>query len=350
MMKRIQARPQWQRVTLFVSAIVLVALILYGITLAVAWYGLNGTPRPSPVAIQENVTVREFAQLPDDNAYPAALALDNDGFLYTGSYVTGAIWQITPDGEAVEIPGTRDTYGSITALSITPGKTLYVFDRNEPLKPAGAAIWQMTMGSAPEKLVEIPAQDNSLPYDMAVDAARNMYATIVVDGDVDYVARYAPDGRGGVWWTAPEDATITGIAFDAANQRMLVTDTRQSVIYGLAVDAAESPEAQEVYRYNEQPPQPGFDGLTVAPNGDIYIAVLGRNRAARLIPATGELTYLAGAFRGSSRVAYDANRERLYVNNWDQRSLLPGERVLIVEIPLNPRLPFTIDVVEPKQG
>ena len=79
----------------------------------------------------------------------------------------------------------------------------------------------------------------------------------------------------------------------------------------------------------------GFDGITVAPNGDVYLALLAWNRAARL--QDGELLMLARDFRGASDVAFDAERDRLYVTNWNQFSLGFGTR---------PQLPFAIDVIE----
>lgn len=349
MVKRLQSLPVSLRVMILVLAGCLVLVVLFVVTVAVAWWGLNGMPRMTPVVMLESYTVREFARLPDDNAYPSALALAADGTLFTGSYVSGTVWQITPDGAVTEIPATREKFGSVTGMSIADSR-LYILDRNKPLEPAGAIIWKIGPENTPEKVVEIDADKTQIPYDLAVDAIGNMYITLVMADSADYVARYAPDGSGGVWWTAPDEATITGTAFDAVHNRILVVDTAQSVIYEIPVDAENPAEsAVEVFRYADNRTPPGFDGLAVSPNGGIYVAALGLNRVARLDAGSGELAYLAGAFRGSSRVAHDPTRQRLYVNNWDQRSLLPGERILFVDIPINPHLPFTIDIIEPVQ-
>ncbi|MCU0514605.1 MAG: SMP-30/gluconolactonase/LRE family protein [Anaerolineae bacterium] len=347
MVQRIQALPQWQRIIIFVLLVLAVIVGLFLLTLAVAWWGINGTPRITPVTMQDAFTVREFAALPGDEAYPAALALAADGTLYTGSYLTGDIWQISPAGTVTALPGTGAVIGSITGLALDAAGTLFVLDRLEPLTPAGAILWRIDPGAAPQQITRISADPARLPYDLALDAAGRLYVTYVIEGGADIIARYDAAGSESQWWTAPQNATITGLAYDAAGERLIVANTRQNILYGLPV-AADDPAGAvtEVFVYGENRTPPGFDGLTVAPNGDIYVAALGLNRVARITPSTGELIYLAGAFRGSSRVAYDAARERLYVNNWEARSLLP-ERVLFVELDVYPHLPFTVDVVEP---
>ena len=80
--------------------------LLFGAVLIVAmtWFVIGSAPRSNAIAIAEDVIVSEFATLPDDDAYPAALAIDADGGLFTGSYQSGALWSINPAGEVREIP------------------------------------------------------------------------------------------------------------------------------------------------------------------------------------------------------------------------------------------------------
>jgi sugar lactone lactonase YvrE len=325
----------------------LVIAVLLALTLAVAWYGVNGTPRISSIVLNDDYTVREFVQLPGDEAYPNALALAADGTLYSGSYLTGAVWAISPDADLRELTDTADMFGSVTGLTVLPDNTLVVLDRIDPLQSQGAVLWRIPEAGTPEKFAEIPAKATLIPYDLTSDADGNLYVTIIVNGGADEVLRFAPDGTQSVWWTAPDNATITGLAYDASRASLIVVDTQQSVIYAIPVDTADTGQAAEVlYRHTEARPIPGFDGIAAAPDGTLYIAALGLNRVVRLDVDAAALTELAGAFRGSSRVAYDTERQRLYVNNWDQRSLLP-EKLVFIEIDVLPRLPFSIDVVEP---
>ena len=90
-----------------------------------------------------------------------------------------------------------------------------------------------------------------------------------------------------------------------------------------------------VYHHGDRANPPGFNGVTVAPDGTIYVAVLGQNGVATV--DDGKLDYIAGLFRGSSDVAY-AEPNRLYVSNFDQTSI-------VVPV-VRPQLPFALDVIE----
>ncbi|MFN8452238.1 MAG: hypothetical protein U0521_27485 [Anaerolineae bacterium] len=90
-----------------------------------------------------------------------------------------------------------------------------------------------------------------------------------------------------------------------------------------------------IYHHGDRANPPGFDGVTVTPDGVVYVAALAQNGVARV--DDGKLDYIAGLFRGSSDVDYAAPN-RLYVTNFDQASIV---------IPVvHPQLPFAIDVIE----
>ena len=73
--------------------------------IAMTFFVIGSAPRSQAVAIAEGITISEFAALPDEDAYPAALAIDVDWQLYTGSYQSGALWSISPAGDVREIQG-----------------------------------------------------------------------------------------------------------------------------------------------------------------------------------------------------------------------------------------------------
>lgn len=339
MIKRIQSRPQWQRVIIFALLFVLVVVIVFLLTLGVAYLGVNTGPRNQSIAMQDSLTVREWAILPDDDSYPASLALDEAGNVYTGSYVTGAVWRITPDGTVSELPQTRETFGSVVGL-VRAEDHLYVLDRNSPLAAASMTLWRWQDGAAPEKLYESNNRDR-FPYDLDRDAAGNLYVSFVFADTASVIMRYPVEGEAGLWWTAPDDTLITGIAYDANQDRMIAVDTKNSDLY--AIPLGDPLASYPLYEHTSDP-QPGFGDASVAPDGTIYLASLDLNRVAALSP-DNHLTYLAGAFRGSSRVLYDAGRQRLYINNFDNRSLL-ADQVLFVQVDVTPKLPFALDVIE----
>ncbi len=328
--------------TRFRALLALLATLLIGLVVIIAmtWFVIGSAPRSQSLAVADGVTVSEFAALPDDDAYPAALAIDEAGILYTGSYETGALWSITPAGEVSEILDTRRRIGSITGLDVAPDGALYILDRIAPLDAKGAIIWRYAEGEL-SAIAQIPSDETigvQLPDDIAVDRAGNIY---VSDRDPARVWRYSRDGQNlGIFWRPPADtpAAPTGLAYDAEGHAILVSDSARNAVYRLPaslIDLAETSANAEILFNDEGRSDFGFDGIALTPAGDIYVALLAWNRVARL--QDGELVMLARDFRGASDLAFDAERDRLYVANWNQFSMGFGTR---------PQLPFAIDVIE----
>lgn len=309
--------------------------------IAMTWFVVGSPPRSRAVAVADDLSVAEFATLPDDDAYPAALAIDADGTLYTGSYETGALWSISPDGALSEIPGSRERIGAISGLDIAPDSALYILDRIAPLDATGAVVWRYADGEL-ASLFAISSEaffGNVLPDDIAVDSDRHIY----ISDRLGHVLRYGqngePLGRAGeaYWWYAPcrEKCEITGIAYDRAKDALLIADPAAEALYRVAVTDDAPGDSSVLLPGAEQKSDYGFDGITVTPSGDIYIALLNWNRVARV--EDGALFMLAKDFRGASDIAYDQARRRLYVTNWNQFGLAFGTR---------PQLPFAIDVIQ----
>ena len=299
------------------------------------WFVIGSAPRTQAVAIDESITVREFVALPDDDAYPAALAISPDGTVFTGSYQTGALWSISPAGVISEIDDSRESIGSVTGLDAAPDGALLILDRITPLDAKGAIIWRFADDEL-TSIVEIPHDEEIgvvLPEDIAVDGAGTVY---ISDRKNGRVWRYAADGENlGIWWQLPcaDDCSATGLAYDPANMAILVTDSEADAIYRVSVNDGANTDVLLVADENDN--GFGLDGIAVTPDGEIYVALLAWNRVARL--DDGELVMLARDFRGASDVAYDILRDRLFVTNWNQFSLGFGTR---------PQLPFALDVIE----
>lgn len=344
----IQGLPGPLRVMIFFGGVIVVVALVFLLTALLYYLNVRSYPRAVPIGFQENITSSEFITFEDADAYPAALAIAPDGTLYTGSFISGAIWQTSPDGTLTEIPGTRETIGSVIGLDVAADGSLVVLDRVEALSAAGAAIWRIADGEITQigTLPAEGAQRISQPNDIAVDAAGNVYVADV-DSSLRRIWRFAPGTASGeIWWIAPEDpANPAGLAYDSGNNRLLVTEVARDMIYAIPLDAENSSDATEIlYRYDGIASEtPGFNGITVAPDGTIYVAELGQNEVARL--EDGELVTLAGGYRGSSDVAYDATTNRLFVNNWDQSWTVPVQ-FFVIRFYVEPRLPFSVDVVE----
>ena len=318
-------------ITLLIGAVVMVAM---------TWWVVGSAPRSQAVAEREGVSVSEFAALPDEDAYPAALAIAGDGTVYTGSYQTGALWAISPDGDVSEIAESRSRIGSITGLDIAPAGDLLILDRIAALESKGAIVWRYQAGEL-TSVVQIPAEPTiglQLPDDIAVDSAGQIY---ISDREPARVWRYSGDGENlGLFWRPPAgaEAAPTGLAYDPGRDAILISDSAQDAVYRVpagAADLATASAATETLFNDQGRNGYGFDGLDVSPSGEVYLALLAWNRAARL--HKGELQMLARDFRGASDLVYDAANHRLIVANWNQFSLGFGTR---------PQLPFALDVID----
>lgn len=347
----LQGLPLWQRRLLFWG---LMAVMVVGV-LAIGWLVLvamvRNSARLTPIVLDEAWQVREYALLADADAYPATLAIAEDGTLYSGSYVTGAVWAIAPDGTLREVPNTRQQIGSVSAITLAGDGRVFILDRISPFQALGIKIWTLEgetltlfadyTGNREETLL--------LPDDLAIDSAGNLY---VSDRGRDFVWQIDPDGGGGaVWWRNPPIANVqnyapTGLAYDPARNALFITDSNLDALYQVEIgEDGSATDTRTLYtrQMGNEPVAMGFDGISVL--GDkLYVAGLGNGRVGEFDLETGIMTYLAGNFRGAADVSV-ARDGRVFVANWDQRSLLPVP-VLVFEVAIDPHLPFSLDMLE----
>lgn len=309
-------------------------MALVALTAFLFLLSVNATPRIEAQAVSEGVAVAEFAVLPDDDAYIATVAVGPDGQVYTGSYASGAAWVIDAEGTPNEIPGTRENIESITGMTLADDGTLYILARlTSDVRGSGGAIWRIPPGGSLESFGTIDDVQGFLsPQDIVTDSAGRIY---VSDRGRFEVWRFDPaTGAGQPWWRVPaesQDVIPTGLAYDRANDAIIITDVGSNSVYRASVADGES---EIVYQYDATVDTPGLISAAVGPDGTLYLLALDQNALGIL--QDGELVYIARRFRGSSDVAIGPAGE-LYVANFDSRSLLlPG---------VEPQLPFALDVV-----
>lgn len=335
MLQNIQRLGRGQRIVIFILLFGGALMGLIAITALLIILTLNAGGREAAVPLVENVTVREFAALPDNDAYPAAVAAAPDGTIYTGSYVTGTIWSIDAGGNLTELPGTRETIGAVSGLTVAPDGALYVVDQlDADTRTLGGALIRIAPDGTISDFAEIADERGFiLPDDVALDSQGRVY---VSDRGRGEIWRFAADGSDGqMWWKPPETADQTrhvpnGLAYDAVNSAMVVTDSNLNVIYRVSTADA---SAEAIYTHGNRDFAPGLDGVTITPDGTIYVSAAAQNGIAVL--NNGELEYIAGRFRSPSDVDY--REGRLYVANFDSFSLVVPA--------VAPRIPFTIDVI-----
>lgn len=318
-------------------------LAFVGIAVLLINSALNTGQRVLSVALDPSISViHDYAALPGNYAYPPALVVLPDQTIYTGSYSTGTMYVISPSAEVSELPGTADAIGAFTGITRAPDGSLIVIDQNDTdPRTTGGKLWKIVpdSGEISEFVTSIDTTGWIAPNDLTFDSAGRLYVT---DPGRNEVWRFEPDGSGGtIWFVPPQPApdaintrrAVTGIAYDMTTDSILVTDPEQNIIYRVNVSDG---VYTVIYEHGAQPNPPGFDGLTVTPDGTIYAAALGQNGIAR-VEADGTLVYIAGLFRGASDVDYAAPG-LLYVSNFDQASI-----VLPV---VAPQLPFAIDKID----
>lgn len=312
-----------------------------GIAVLLINSALNTGQRVQSIALDPAVSVLQYAALPDDNAYPPALVVLPDNTIITGSYSSGAVYSISPMGHVSEHRGAREAIGAFTGIARAGDGAWLVIDQidTDP-RTSGGKLWRI----AGERIAEFPVSIDSTgwiaPNDIIFDSTEHIYIT---DAGRNEVWRFDADGSNGtIWFVPPPPAAdavsqrraVTGIAYDALTDSILVTDPEQNTIYRISVSDG---SYSTIYEHGTRPNPPGFDGLTVTPDGTIYVAALGQNGIARVDEATNELVYIAGLFRGASDVEY-VETGLLYVTNFDQASIvLPF---------VAPQLPFALDVID----
>jgi sugar lactone lactonase YvrE len=358
MVERIQKMPKVARTAIFLGGTAVVVALIFGVTLAAMISVVQNTPRNVPVALIQDVTTAEYMILPDADSYPATVAVDAQGSVYTGSYITGTIWVMDTRLNLREIPNTREQIGAVSAITVAPNGDIYILDivAFSTVQSQGAKIWKL---GADDSLTLVKdysganADIITLPDDIAIDNDGRIYITDRgTNRNHDVIWRILPDGTEGVWWQSPKIEQFvsyapTGLGYNAETNTLYVSDSILDVIYALPIQPdGNIGTEQTIYdrRQSNEQGAVGFDGISVAPDGKVYIAGLVNNRVGVYDPNTGILTYLAGNYRGLADVAYDPLTQRIFAVNWDQRSLLPTP-VIFLDVQTQPHLPFSIDVI-----
>lgn len=339
MISKIQQLGRGQRALIFFSVFIGGLMLLVAITIFLISLSINSSPRQVAMGVGDGVTVREFATLPDDDSYPSTVAVGIDGTVYTGSYRSGTVWAISPQGEIRELTDTRVVIASVSSIEVADDGTLYILDRTDP-NPAtkGGMIWQILPNSTPKEFATIyDGQEGFIaPHDLALADDGILYVT---DRGRREIWQIDSEGNSKFWWRVPandsqaESALPTSIDYDPSTDTLVIVATNTTVdnVYRVSRDGEIT---ETLYRFNGiSADAPGLDGVTISPDGRIFLANFSQSAVSQL--NQNQYSILAQGFRGASAVAYFDGK--LYVNNFDQ--------VGMVNPLVQPRLPFAIDEV-----
>jgi sugar lactone lactonase YvrE len=260
--------------------------------------------------------------------HPEGLAVDPaDGTVYCGGE-SGQVYRVEPDGSSFE--QVADTGGFCLGVAIGPDGAVYVCDL------AHAAVLRVELGAGRVERFAEGADGHRLkaPNHLAFDAHGQLYVSDCRGrGDVGpALYRFAADGSGELWTDEPFHFA-NGLALDAGGAGLYVAESwaRQvrRVPIGAAGQAGDSTVVAEL---------PGTipDGLAVAADGSLYVALYEPSRIVR-IAASGAVGVVAEdpdahllchptnlAFRGEELLVANLGRWHLTIVDAGVRGLALG--------------------------
>lgn len=318
----------------FWGMLLLAVVAICGITLFLIRQALQGERR-EPRPVLEGVAVYTLEELPGKKAYPDALTIGPDRNIYVGSFCTGEIWRLTPEGTRSTFVG-AGKIKAVAGLAFAPNGWLYVADRGDCDPRRGVSKLKRISpdGKTIEQIGRIDEED--IPNALAFDRDGVLYIT---DTQHSNIRRLNQGGILETWWELPsedEKALPTGLVYDAANDAFFVADTANGTIYRVGIDGESRQPLPEEILYQEGERE--LEGLALDDQGRLIFTLFDVNKVARR-ESDGSIIILAENFREPSEVAY--LDERIYVTNFDGISLAPVLGWLI-----DPSLPFTVDVID----
>jgi len=325
-----------RRIVFFFGISITAIILICGVTVLLIRSALM-TDRREPNPVMPGVVVRSFNELPGDRAYPEAITIGPDGNIYVGSFCTGDIWKITPEGEReLWSKGGEDRVRAASGMVFGPDGFLYVADHGDcnPRRSTSSIKRISADGQTIEVFGNI--NKNDIPNSLVFDSEGSLYLTDTQNGTI---RRLDEDGRFGTWWLLPDiskEARPTGLAYDASTDTLIVADTNSGSIYRIGFTEDREPLTEQlIYRNDSRE----LDGLAVDENGRIYVTIFNQNEVAVLQADESGLDVLAGDFREPSDIAYLDGV--LYVTNFDSLSLAP-----LLGLIIDPALPFSVDAIE----
>lgn len=314
---------------------VLVAVVIITLVTGLLIINALGGTRHEPVAVAAGTTVKTFATVPGDNAFPTGLARGADGTLYVTAFGSATLYKSTSDGK---LAPWLDRSAGITApgsITVAPDGSLYLLDFTTSNPGSGVgAIKHIT----PDGRVSIYANQSneqglSFLSHLVFDAQGNLYVTFTAKQEV---WRYPTTGQGGLWFklsgVGNSRPQPTGIIFDKVSNALIIADAGSGTVYRVKIkDDGSADQALVLYR------QAGLtiQGLSLDQNGRLLISswIQDNGQVARLSD-DGKYSVLAQGFRApTDTLAVD---NAIYVVNSDLPGLVPMLRA---------KPPFTIDVI-----
>ncbi|MBF6331714.1 SMP-30/gluconolactonase/LRE family protein [Nocardia transvalensis] len=245
----------------------------YGMLESVAFDGRGGMLLSEQAATGSGGGIRRL--LPDGGRSTVVADVDGPGGLAVSGdlayFTTGLSLQAKASGRP----------GSLQAVDLSTGA----------VSPVAQGL------SMPDGVAALPGGDFAVTSDLGADTR----ITLVHNGSA-------------AGTLAPTVTSTNGIAYDPARRRLYVTSTFNPVTTISAIDLAH-PDAPEVIELPGLGPLNAADGITVGPDGHLYVAYSLRGKVIRVDPGTRQWCTIADNLPLSTDVAFGSGP------GWDPDSL-----------------------------
>ena len=284
-----------------------------------------------PLGMEASITVVErtttvVAQLNGlIGQFPEGLAIGENGSVFAGIAPTGEIREYTSDGSSTsyaQLPAP----GAGFLLSMAFDDSGDLFAVMSTFDEATHGVWKIPAGGGEGELfASVPIE--GFPNALAFNNDGDMFVTDTIGGGI---WKIDSDGEVSTW--VMDEVMIgilppgplgfplgaNGITFDAAKENIFVTNTDKSRIVKIAVNADGSAGAVETF-VEDANNLGGPDGITLGPDGYLYVALIGSDAVAKVSPS-GTVTVLAqgGPLQNPSDVKFGigADSDTLYAANF----------------------------------
>ena len=272
-------------------------------------------------------TVAEF----EPPNLPENLATDGRGNVYVSMAPPREMWQVPPEGDPSSVAqvGPEDGEGSLLGIARTDDGTTYAVLNSGVAETHG--VWRIPADGSPERMASIPTE-GTFPNGVTDDAVDD--GVLVTDSLRGAVWRATSDGAS-VWFDDPlldpnpyasNSLGANGIALGPEGA-VYVANLSFGAVVRVPIGSDGSPGSPEVVVQSDQ--LVGADGITVADDRTVYVAVNAQNKISRVTPDGDVETVASGgdlAFPSDVHFGPGDDQSTLYVCNFSLPSFRAEDR------------------------
>ncbi|UPV75338.1 SMP-30/gluconolactonase/LRE family protein [Halorussus limi] len=287
---------------------------------------LTGVAAATGVALAPTVTEAQEVSLETVAAFdppnlPENIATDRQGDVYVSMVPPRELWRVPHEGDPSSVAqvGPEDGEGSLLGISRTDDGTTYAVLNSGVAETNG--VWRIPSDGSPELMASIPTE-GTFPNGVTHDAVDD--GVLVTDSTRGVVWRATDDGAS-VWFDDPlldpnpyasNSLGANGIAVGPEGN-LYVANLSFGAIVRIPINEDGSPGSPEVVVQSDR--LVGADGLTVADDGTVYVAVNAQDKVSRVTSGGDVSTVVSGgelSFPSDVHFGPGDDQSTLYVCNF----------------------------------